>query len=348
MSATREDRAMLPPLPTTVIGSYAYPSWLWTALEEMRQGKYGETDISETLDDAVRMAILDQEEAGIDIINDGEMRRWYVFQSWYKRLSGLEALEPLRKVGFYGHDSVARYRPIGRLGAPRGLGILEEFLYLKAHTQKPIKVTCTGPLTMTMPIELGNVYKDRIELAAEVAHVINAELKALVAAGAEFIQIDEPSYAFLPGSMKEWVAVFNEAVDGVKAKIALHMCFGSVGGRPAGKRSYQWMLPHVLDARADQFVLEFASRELKELKLCQEFASRGEVGVGVVDVKSLYVETPEEIAQRIQAASAFVAPDKLYVNPDCGFFHLPRWVAYQKMKNMVAGTQRVRGEIGRA
>ncbi len=97
------------------------------------------------------------------------------------------------------------------------LGILEEFLYLKAHTQKPIKVTCTGPLTMTMPIELGNVYKDRIELAAEVAHVINAELKALVAAGAEFIQIDEPSYAFLPGSMKEWVAVFNEAVDGVKA-----------------------------------------------------------------------------------------------------------------------------------
>ncbi len=113
----------LPLLPTTVIGSYAYPSWLWTALEEMRQGKYGETDIAETLGDAVRMAILDQEEAGIDIINDGEMRRWYVFQSWYKRLSGLEALEPLRKVGFYAHDSSLRYRPIGRLGAPRGLGI---------------------------------------------------------------------------------------------------------------------------------------------------------------------------------------------------------------------------------
>jgi 5-methyltetrahydropteroyltriglutamate--homocysteine methyltransferase len=335
-------------LPTTVIGSYAYPSWLWTALEEMRQGKYGETDIAETLGDAVRMAILDQEEAGVDIINDGEMRRWYVFQSWYKRLSGLEPLEPLRKVGFYAHDSSVRYRPTGRLGAPRGLGIVEEFLYLKAHTQKPIKVTCTGPLTMTMPIELGTVYKDRIELAAEVAHVINAELKALAAAGADFIQIDEPSYALLPGSMREWVALFNEAVEGVKAKIALHICFGSVGGRPGGKRSYHWMLPQILDARADQFVLEFASRELKELELCQEFAGRGEVGVGVVDVKSFYVETPEEIAERLRGALAFVKPERLYVNPDCGFFHLPRGVAYQKMKNMVAAARLVRRELGAA
>jgi 5-methyltetrahydropteroyltriglutamate--homocysteine methyltransferase len=335
----------LPLLPTTVIGSYAYPSWLWTALEEMRQGKYGETDIAETLGDAVRMAILDQEEAGIDIINDGEMRRWYVFQSWYKRLSGLEALEPLRKVGFYAHDSSLRYRPIGRLGAPRGLGIVEEFLYLKDHTQKPIKVTCTGPLTMTMPIELGTVYKDRIELAAEVAHVINAELKALVVAGADFIQIDEPSYALLPGAMQEWVELFNAAVDGVKAKIALHICFGSVGGRPGGKRSYQWMLPQILDARAHQFVLEFASRELKELELCEEFASRGEVGVGVVDVKSFHVETPEEIAARVRQATELVSPERLYVNPDCGFFHLPRGIAYQKMRNMVAGTRLVRREI---
>jgi 5-methyltetrahydropteroyltriglutamate--homocysteine methyltransferase len=336
----------LPLLPTTVIGSYAYPSWLWTALEEMRQGKYGETDIAETLGDAVRMAILDQEEAGVDIINDGEMRRWYVFQSWYKRLSGLEPLEPLRKVGFYAHDSSVRYRPVGRLGAPRGLGIVEEFLYLKTHTQKPIKVTCTGPLTMTMPIELGNVYKDRIELAAEVAHVINAELKTLVNAGADFIQIDEPSYALLPGSMADWVELFNAAVDGVKAKIALHICFGSVGGRPGGKRSYRWMLPQILDAHADQFVLEFASRELKELELCKEFASRAEVGVGVVDVKSFHVETSEEIMERVREALAFVSPEKLYVNPDCGFFHLPRGVAYQKMKNMVEGTQIVRREIG--
>ena len=343
LGRTDDSRALL--LPTTVIGSYAYPSWLWTALEEMRQGKYGETDIAETLGDAVRMAIHDQEEAGIDIINDGEMRRWYVFQSWYNRLSGLEPLDPLRKLGFYGHDSSVRYRPTGRLGASRGLGIVDEFLYLKAHTQRRIKVTCTGPVTMTMPIELGSIYKDRMELAAEVAHVINAELKALVAAGADFLQIDEPSYALLPGSMQPWVELFNEAVAGVKAKIALHICFGSIGGRPGGKRSYQWMLPHVLDARADQFVLEFASRELKEIELCREFAGRGEVGVGVVDVKSLYVETPAEIAERLRAALAFVNPEKLYVNPDCGLFHLPRGVAYEKMKNMVAGTRLVRHEL---
>ncbi|HEV8723312.1 MAG TPA: methionine synthase [Candidatus Binatia bacterium] len=343
---TDSQNKTVPILPTTVIGSYAYPSWLWTALEEMRQGKYGESDIAETLSDAVKIAIHDQEEAGIDIVNDGEMRRWYVFQSWYKRLSGLEPLEPLRKVGFYGNDSTARYRAVSRLGASRGLGIVEEFLYLKSHTQRPIKVTCTGPVTMTMPIELGSVYKDRIELAGEVAHVINAELKALAAAGADFIQIDEPSYALLPGSMNEWANLFNEAVSGVKAKIALHICFGSVGGRPGGKRSYRWMLPKLLDARADQFVLEFASRELKELELCRDFAGRGEVGVGVVDVKSLYVETPAEIAERLREALAFVDAEKLYVNPDCGFFHLPRGVAYQKMQNMVAGTQIVRREIG--
>ncbi|MGH7964263.1 MAG: methionine synthase, partial [Candidatus Binatia bacterium] len=182
--------------------------------------------------------------------------------------------------------------------------------------------------------------------AAEVAHVINAELKALVAAGANFIQIDEPSYALLPGAMNEWVELFNEAVDGVKAKIALHICFGSVGGRPGGRRSYHWMLPQILEARAAQFVLEFASRELKELELCKEFASRAEVGVGVVDVKSFYVETPEEIAERVRAVLAFVSPERLYINPDCGFFHLPRGVAYQKMKNMVEGAQLVRRELG--
>lgn len=345
ISVTADDRKF-PILPTTVIGSYAYPSWLWTALEEMRQGKYGESDIAETLGDAVKIAVRDQEEAGIDIVNDGEMRRWYVFQSWYNRLSGLEPLEPLRKVGFYGYDTIARYRAVERLGAPRGLGIVDEFLYLKTHTQKPIKVTCTGPVTMTMPIELGSIYKDRIELGGEVAHVINAELKALAAAGADLIQVDEPAYALLPGSLKDWVSLFNEAVDGVQAKIALHICFGSVGGRPGGKRSYRWMLPAVLDSNADQFVLEFASRELKELELCQEFAAKADVGAGLVDVKSLYVEAPEEIAERLRAALKFVAPEKLYVNPDCGFFHLPRNVAFQKMRNMVAGTAMVRREIG--
>jgi 5-methyltetrahydropteroyltriglutamate--homocysteine methyltransferase len=106
------------------------------------------------------------------------------------------------------------------------------------------------------------------------------------------------------------------------------------------------MLPKILDARANQFVLEFASRDLKELELCREFAERGEVGAGVVDVKSLYVETPEEIAERLRAVLRFVAPDKLYVNPDCGLFHLPRNVASQKLRSMVAGTEIVRREIG--
>ena len=120
--------------------------------------------------------------------------------------------------------------------------------------------------------------------------------------------------------MNEWVNLFNEAIDGVRAKIALHICFGSVGGRPGGKRSYRWMVPQILDARADQFVLEFASRELKELELWGEFAGRGEVGVGVVDVKWSYVETAEEIAERLRAGSDIRSRRKTLREPGLRFF----------------------------
>jgi len=335
----------LPLLPTTVIGSYAMPSWLWTAVGEIDKGNYGRTDTQETFDDAVNIAILDQERAGVDIITDGEMRRWYFVQSFYKRMEGIEPDPPLRKVGLYGYDTPPRYHTTGKVTVPDGLGIVDEFKYTKAHTTRPIKVTCPGPLTITIHLRPSEGYADRVELAWEFARVINAELKALVEAGADYIQLDEPSFAVIPGGVSDWVALYNACVEGVDAKLALHVCFGNLGSRPRGKRSYRWMFPELLDAKADQLVFEYANREMSEIDLWREFGVTRELSAGVIDIKSFYVETADDVAERIRQILEYVPADKLYINPDCGFFQLPRWLSYLKLEAMVAGTKLVRSEL---
>ena len=335
-----------PLLPTTVVGSYATPSWLWTAIGEIDQGNYGQTDVRETFDDAVNVAIMDQERAGIDIISDGEMRRWYFVQSFYRRMTGIEEDPPLRKVGLYGYDSPTRYHAVERVTLPEGLGILDEFEYAKGRTTTPLKVTCPGPLTISMHIRPGDVYKDRLELAWEFARVINAELRALVEAGADFIQLDEPSFAIIPGTIGDWVELYNACVEGVDAKLALHVCFGNLGSRPRGKRRYAWMFPELLEVKADQLVLEFANREMRESDLWKELGIDRELGAGVIDVKSFYIETPEDVAERIREMLESVPAERLYVNPDCGFFQLPRWISYLKLEAMVAGAKIVRKELG--
>ena len=333
-------------LPTTVIGSHATPGWLWTALAEIDKGNYGQTDIRETYDDAVNIAITDQERAGVDIITDGEMRRYYFVQSFYRRMTGLVEEPPLRKVGLYGYDSPPRYRAIEKVTVPSGLGIVDEFKYARAHTSTPLKATCPGPLTLTMHIRPGEGYSSRLELAWEFAEVINAELKALVEAGADYIQLDEPSFAIIPGELKDWIAIYNAAVDGVEAKLALHICFGNLSSRPRGKRTYRWMFPELLETNAEELVFEYANREMSEIDLWPEFGVDRELGAGVIDVKSFYVETPEDVAERIRALLKHVPPEKLYVNPDCGFFQLPRWITFLKLQAMVAGTKIVRNELG--
>ena len=336
----------LPLLPTTVIGSYAMPSWFWTAVGEIDKGNYGQTDTGETFDDAVNMAIMDQERAGVDIVTDGEMRRWYFVQSFYRRMAGIAADPPLRTVGLYGYDSPPRYHTVEKVTVPDGLGIVEEFSYTKTRTLKPIKATCPGPLTLTIHLRPSEAYNDRLELAWEFTRVINAELKALVEAGADFIQLDEPSFAIIPGSIADWVALYNACVEGVDAKLALHVCFGNLSSRPRGKRRYGGMFPELLDVKADQLVLEFANREMSESDLWSEFAIEKELGAGVVDIKSFYVESPEDVAERIREVLKYVPADKLYINPDCGFFQLPRWLSYLKLQAMVAGTNIVRQELG--
>jgi 5-methyltetrahydropteroyltriglutamate--homocysteine methyltransferase len=338
----------LPLLPTTVIGSYATPSWLWTAMEEIKKGAYGETDIKETYDDAVRLAIGDQERAGVDIISDGEMRRFFFVQNFYGRMEGLEALEPFRKTGLYAYDSVPRYIPREKISVPHGLGIVEEFRFLKENTKKRVIATCPGPLTLTIHLHLrrGGAYANRLELASDLAAVVNAELKALAAEGADYIQIDEPSAAIIPGEFDDWIALLNRAFDGVHAQLGLHICFGNLLSRPRGKRTYRWMFPKLLDVKCDRFLFEFANRELSEIELWKEIGDEREFAAGLVDVKSFYVETPEDVAERIRVALKYIPAEKLYICPDCGFFPVPRWLAFLKLQNMVRGTKIVRRELG--
>lgn len=336
----------LPLLPTSVIGSYAWPAWLHVALWAAQRGELGPEDMRETQDDAVDMALRDQEDAGVDIVSDGEMRRAGFFTAaFYGFLTGLRELPPQRRIGVAGHDQRESYEAVEPITAPGGLGLLAEYHYVRQRTTRPIKMPCPGPFTLAGRIKPGAVYKTRWDVAEALVPIINAELKALVAAGCTFIQIDEPSIAVHPDAPHAFVELFNATVAGVNAKIGLHLCFGNYVGRPTAKRTYRPLFPHILSARADQYALEFANRELAEIDLWREFPSEKELAAGLVDVKNYYIETPEDVAERIRVALRYVAPEKLTIVPDCGFSQTARWAARAKLKAMVEGTRIVRREL---
>lgn len=336
-------------LPTTVIGSHALPGWFWTAMEALKRGEYGPSDEQEVYDDAVRLAIWDQKEAGIDIITDGEMRRWYFVQNFYRRMEGLVERPILRQTGLYGYDSVPRYWISDRVQVPEGLGIVEEFRFLKknAGPNQKVKACCPGPLTLTMHIQLrpGDPYKDRVKLGQEFAGVINRELKALEAEGCAEIQIDEPSFGIIPGQLTDWVALINGALNGISARKNLHICFGNLSSRPRGKRRYDWMFPALLNVNADCLSLEFANREMVEHDIYLRFEGKFDFMAGVVDIKSFWAEPPSEVADRIRQILKHCPAEKLSLSPDCGFFQLPRWLCRQKLQNLVAGARIIRTEL---
>jgi 5-methyltetrahydropteroyltriglutamate--homocysteine methyltransferase len=339
----------LPTIPTHVIGSHGFPGWFWTALDRIKAGDYGQTDVKETFDDATQLAIRDQERAGVDIVCDGEMRRFFFVQTFYGRMEGLEPLEPLRKTGLYAYDSVPRYRPTAKIQIRQGLGLVDDFKYLKTQTDRPVKATCPGPVTLSIHVQTrpGDAYNnDRLALCWDLVPAVNAELKGLVAAGADYVQVDEPSAAIVPGQIDEYVKMFNACVEGVRAKVGYHVCFGNLLSRPRGKRSYRWMFPALREARCQQFVFEYANREMAEIEDWKEIGVDREVACGVVDVKSFYLESPEDVAERLEQCARFIPLERLSAVPDCGFFPVPRWLAFEKLKRLVAGTRLARQRLG--
>jgi 5-methyltetrahydropteroyltriglutamate--homocysteine methyltransferase len=336
----------LPLLPTSVVGSYAWPGWLWLVLEAGRRGELGPADVKEALDDAVDTALRDQEESGVDIISDGEMRRVGFFTAeFYSHLTGLSAVAPDRRKGAGGHDQQHRFEVLEPIAAPNGLGVIAEYEYASKRIDKPLKVTLPGPFTLAGRLMLGGVYEHRTDAAWAFVPIINAELKALQAAGADFIQIDEPSPAIHPDSPANFAELFNSAVEGVEVKLAAHLCFGNYLGRPLAKRTYAPVLDQMLNFHVDQLVLEFANREMAELPLCREIAAHKEVAIGLIDVKNYYIETPQDVAERIRRVLEYVQVERLSIVPDCGFSQTARWAARAKLNAMVAGTRIVREEL---
>jgi len=335
----------LPILPTSVVGSYAIPSWLWAAWEKIEAGNFGAMDVAETENDAVATAVRDQERAGVDVISDGEMRRQGFIVSIFKYFHGLKPIEPRRKVGVLSYDGHVFYEPVERLSAPAGLGTLKELDYLRQATTRPFKITLPGPLTLATQITKGGPYRDRVETAGDLATLINRELRALAAGGAENLQLDDVYQSFIM-EPKRLVELYDRCFEGVAAKRRFwHICFGTLEGFGFGERTYRPLFPTIAGATADQLVFEFANREMAECDLWREFDCGKELGAGVLDLKNFYVESPELVARRIRRMLESVPAEKLWINPDCGLARLPRHLAFAKLQALVTGTQIVRAEL---
>jgi 5-methyltetrahydropteroyltriglutamate--homocysteine methyltransferase len=333
-------------LPTTVIGSYALPGWFLVALEAIKDGRFGRLDVREAVDDMIATALRDQETAGLDVVSEGEVRRQDFIMGFYERFRGLAPVEPSRKLGPPLYDTVSRYETIDRVSAPDGLGMVEELEGARRFTDKPLKVAVPGALTLMNAIKLGGPYRERQALAEDLVPIVNGELRKLVAAGCRFVQIDEPSSPYEFSTPRRAVELVNRMVEGVEgATVALHVCFGNLRGRPQDRRTYREWMPVLRDCRVDVVMLEFANREMAEIELWQEHGGDKVLAAGLVDVKSFYVERPDEVAERIRLALRYVAPDKLWVTPDCGFFSTPRWIAQAKLVAMVKGAEIVRREL---
>ena len=339
------------PLRTTVIGSYPFPSWLEFASQHL--GEFGMNEFAELQDDAVIVAIHDQMEAGLDVITDGEQSRLDFNLSFYGYLQGIESNEkPLRVFGPPAHDQRGKHNIVGELTAPRGLGVVEEYQRLGrlAPTGPTLKASVPGPYTLSGRLNPDKQYPDRYAVTEALLPIVRSELEALVNAGCKEITVDEPSmscYAYREDT-KRFVDIFNRTVEGVygKTHLSTHLCFGNFKARAVGPRQYAPMFPDFLEMNVDEIHLEMASREFSELEIIEEIARVKDVAVGIVDVKSYYIETPEDIASRVRHCLKYASPERLSFAPDCGLSQTARWAARLKLKNMVAGVKIVRNELG--
>jgi 5-methyltetrahydropteroyltriglutamate--homocysteine methyltransferase len=335
---------------TSVVGSHAHPGWFVAGIAAAERGAFGPVDLAEMLDDAVDIAIGDQESAGIDVITDGEMRRAGFFTAeFYRHLTGVQALPPERRLGAGGHDQQHRFEVLERIAAPNGLGVVAEFVAARTRTTRPLKVTLPGPYTLSGRLRTGpgEVYATRVDAAEAFLEILRAELRGLVDAGATIIQVDEPSPAIHPEASADFAALFNAAIEPIRgrARLGAHLCFGNFLGRPLAARSYRPIRDAMLGFGVDELVLEFANREMSEIELLHELTDAGrDVAAGVVDVKSYHLESSDEVAARIDAILATgVRPERLALVPDCGFSQTARWATTAKLRALVAGRDLVRG-----
>ena len=344
----------LPFIPTSLVGSYPQPDWL---IDREKLGsrlpprirlkelwRVAPEWLEQAQDDATLLAIRDQERAGIDIITDGEMRRESYSNRFATALEGIDIENPGKGLDRTGHPNVVP-RIAGKIRRKHPVEV-RDVEFLRKNTDRPIKMTVPGPFTMAQQAQ-NDYYKSEEEMLIDYAAAVNEEIKDLFAAGADVVQVDEPYMQARPEKARQYaVAALDRALDGVSGTTAVHLCFGYaaiVHQRPTG---YSF-LPELAGTKVNQISIETAQSSL-DCSILEKLRGKTII-LGVLDLSSNQVETPEVVAARIRRALPFVDADRMIVAPDCGMKYLSREAAFGKMKAMADGARIVRAELqGRA
>jgi 5-methyltetrahydropteroyltriglutamate--homocysteine methyltransferase len=327
---------------TTVVGSYPVPSWLLGQTSRL------------VLRDAIMVVLKTQELAGIDIVADGELNRFDpshpetngMIDYFVSRMAGVRSRFSLSDYEAFRQDSQLRYRtaPAGVVEAAIEEGTLNlpnDYALTRDLTTQPLKFTCTGP-HMLAKVLTDRHYKNRADLAMAIAEVLRAQLAAIPAA---VVQLDEANIVGHPEDQPWAIAALNHVLDGISTQRAVHICFGNYGGQSIQKGLYQSLIPFLNQLHADHLVLEFARRGYEELVAFRDLRPEIGVGLGVIDIKDNAIETPDEIARRLDNAAKVLGPGRVaYIHPDCGFWMLQRSVADGKMRAMVEGRNLFEGK----
>ena len=335
-----------PVLPTMGVGSLAAPGWFIACWRAARKGEWGDHDVEELFEDATRVVVADQMDAGVDIVSDGELRRQRFVYEMFDRLTGLERTAPRRRLGIAGYDTAPHYKVAGTIEAPAGLGAVEEFALLKAMAPDAVlKVAIPGPLTFIQAIELNGHSRDAV--LDRLAAIVRSEVSALVEAGATLVQIDEPGLPRAPHgfSFSEGADAIGRCLEAVAAQSIVHVCFGNNAGRPFADRRIGPMMDAIESLPCDVLMFEFANREMAELELVASLAGRFTIAAGVIDVKNFHVEDAETVAGRIARCLEHIPAESLWITADCGFSALPRYIAKRKLAAMTEGARIARAVL---
>lgn len=339
-----------PLLPTMLVGSYPQPDWLIDRGRladrfppRIRAKELWRVDpeyLQEAQDDATIAAVHAQERAGLDVVTDGEMRRESYSNHFATALDGVDLDHPGEALDRSGHPNPVP-RIVGPIRRPRPVQV-RDLEFLRAHTDRPVKMTIPGPFTMSQQAQ-NDHYPDLAAAAMDYAAVVAEEIHDLYAAGADLVQVDEPYMQARPDPAREFgLAALDRALDGAPAQTAVHVCFGYaaiIHDRPSGYSC----LPTIAGSRAGAVSVETAQANLD----CSQLrVLRGKkVILGVLNLGDMAVETPEVVADRIRRALPHIPAEDIVVAPDCGMKYLPRDVAEGKMRAMVAGAALVRDEL---
>ena len=335
--------------PTTVVGSYPQPEWLidrsllaanTPPRVRMRQlWRVAPELLDEAQDDATLIAIRDQERAGIDIVSDGEMRRESYFNRFATALEGIDLDHPGSVISRTGKPALVP-RVVGRVRRTRPVSV-RDVRFLRANTDRQIKITVPGPFTMTK-LAQNDYYASDAELAMDYASAVNVEIADLFTAGADVVQVDEPYMQVYPADARSYgIAALQRALDGIAGTTVVHICFG-YGAMVTGKPARYDFLSELAATTVQQISVETAQSGL-DCSVLADLAGKT-VLLGVLDLSTSDVESPAVVADRIRRALPYVSADRLIVAPDCGMKYLAREVAFAKLAAMVEGAALLRAD----